>query len=269
MMQAKFKKSICLTVAALIGMIFLSPLAAIACDNSSDAAKKPATVKIATIKQEKVKNSFCAVFTDQQVKAKEKLADGAGKIEIKRAQNLIDLNKKRLDRDVKLAEKKMLLEEKIVKNFSKLEKRASTTVEKEALAAYKAAVTKAISDRREAIKTAIDAYRAGMDKAMADRKAAINQATKNYNDAVKAAYEKAKTDCASGQDEKTIKDTLKKALAVAHEKLVKERQGVEKLKIDIKPLLAARQTAIAKANTDFKAALEKAKTEFKTALGKK
>jgi hypothetical protein len=279
MTRKEFKKSIFLTAVAVIGLFVLSPLAAGACE-AGPVAEKSGEVKIAALgknaadknivnKGREVKNNFCAIFSSAQIKAKEKIADNAGKIEIKRSQNLINLTQKRLSRDTKLAENKMVLEEKVIGNFSKLEKRASTTAEKEAVAAYRAAVSKAISDRREAIKAATDAYRSGLDKAMAERKTAISKATADYNASVKAAYEKAKADCAAGLDEKTIKSNLKTALAAAHGKLVKDRQGIEKLKVDIKPLLEVRQKAMEKIKADFKAAMEKAKADFKAALVKK
>ncbi len=165
-----------------------------------------------------------------------------------------------------LKEKRDKWDEVRAQQFAKLEEKALTDVQKEAVAAFKKAVTEAIAARRAAIDAANKSFQDGVKKAVSDRKIAIDGIIAAFRLSVKNAYEKAKADCASGVDAQTVRTNLRAALKAAKDKYNTDRQNLEKLKDTKDQLIATHRAAVKKAIDDFKAAMEKARADLKAVL---
>jgi hypothetical protein len=85
-------------------------------------------------------------------------------------------------------------------------------------------------------------------------------------DAVKAAVEKAKTDCQNGVDPVSVRATLKDSIQAARTKFQTDKNSAPKVGGNIQTLIEARKQAFEKAMADFKAAMEKARTDLKKAF---
>jgi hypothetical protein len=150
--------------------------------------------------------------------------------------------------------------------FAKLEARATTDNQKQAVADFKVAVKSAIAARRAAVDTAIAAFREGVKSLIASRKEDVSSNFTAFSDEVKAAFDSAKSDCASGKDPATIRTNLRNAIQAAKAKFHSNKIETPKIGGNIQPLIDARRAAVQKAFSDFKSAMEKARTELKKAF---
>ncbi len=145
----------------------------------------------------------------------------------------------------------------------KLEARATTDAQKQAVIDFKTAIQAAIGVRKTAIDAAILAFRTGAQTLLLERKTSTESAVLAYKTAQKAAFDKAKSNCGSGTDPRTIQETLKADLKAAQDKFQTDRQAIEKIADKIKVLNETKKAAMEKAHQDFKAALEKTKVDLK------
>lgn len=150
--------------------------------------------------------------------------------------------------------------------YTKLDERAETDAQKQAVANFKAAMASAIEVRRAAVDKAITDFRAGLKSAIDSRKSSTDGIIAVFKSSVTAALDKAKADCTGGTDVKTVRQTLKADLKTAREKFVSDRKAIDKLKVSAEQLLVTRKTAFEKAMADFKVAAEKARADLKAAL---
>jgi hypothetical protein len=153
-------------------------------------------------------------------------------------------------------------------NFGRLEKIATSTDKRVAVDKFQGAINTAVDVRKAAFDAALSAYRKGMDDAQAKRQAAIEKLITDQKARIEAAVSKAKADCAAGIDPQTVRSTFEASLKAAKEAFMTERMKIEKLPMDLKPLIDTRKAAIDKAQADFKAALLKAKEDLKLRTGK-
>jgi hypothetical protein len=208
---------------------------------------------------------FCNLIGIWTDKVDQNIIGRQFKIQGRQTERSGKLNERRDNRDVKLEQYRQNWEEKWEKHFEKLEEKATTSVQMEALVEFKEAVKDAIASRQAAIDAAISEYRTDLDKMIADRKTATENAKIEYQNAYKTAIDKAKTDCAAGIDPAQVRETLRAALKAVKDKFEKDRQAIEKM--DVKPLVDARQQAFKEALEYFKKAMQEARDKLKTALG--
>lgn len=195
--------------------------------------------------------------TEERIKQKEE------RVEARINEGFANAEKNRKERSGKLTEFRMKADEWRKENYEKMEAKAETDEQKEAVKKFKETVEAAVESRRVAIDVAINAFRGGVDKAIADHKSAVQETKNAYRESVKTAYEKARNDCESGVDEKTVRANLHSSLQAARGKLKEDRAGVTKFRDAMKDLIAARKTAFEKSITDFKAAMKAAVEELK------
>lgn len=189
------------------------------------------------------------------------------KITQKRGEITSSIQQRWEERDVKLENVRDKWSKNRQEQFKKLEEKFQGDTQKQALIVFETAVSAAISARKTAIDAAIATYRQGVEQIKSDRQVKIDAAKTAYKNAVNAAYEKAKTDCANGVNTTTIRPNLKDAIAAAKTKYQSDYQAIEKISTTMDQFITVRNAAIKKAIQDFKAAMERARTDFKTAMG--
>lgn len=242
----------------MIALVFGCAMPAAA---SSEGARKDFKVRAPIAK------GICANVNKLSDEIGQKMINGQAKLERIKASSSIILADRQGKRDAQLAASRATWSAKRDIQFIKLERRASTTAEKAAVAAYKAAMTTAISAREAAVNKAIADYRTGLKEKMAVRQTALNAAITTYKNAADAAFAKAKLDCASSTDYKVVNNALKAALKAAQDKFKADREAIEKLGPDVKALTETKKTAIEKAVSNFKTAADNAKVALKAAFG--
>lgn len=181
-----------------------------------------------------------------------------------RIQNRIqEAEKNRGQRDENLIEFRENADEWREESYEKLEARAETDEQEAAVEEFKEAIEAAVDARRAAIDAAIDAFRGGVDGAWADHQSSIEGAANTCREAVKTAFEKAKSDCEDGIDAKTVRANLHASLQTARNQLKEDKTGVAKMRDLMDDLVEAKKTAFEKAVSDFKAAVQAAIAELK------
>lgn len=214
---------------------------------------------------QKIKN-FCSQLSTFTSRIDQKIIGFGDKLEAKHSEISNKIQERRDNREMKLDQVRDKWDANRAEHFAKLEEKAKTDEQKQAVVNFKKAVNDAIVARRVAIDLAINNFKTGVDQAIASRKAAINTISDNYENAVKTAVTKAITDCANGVTPSTVRQNLNNDLKAARDKFTSERKEIDKLKETKDQLIAEKKVAFEKAISDFKLALEKAKSDFKAAF---
>ena len=210
---------------------------------------------------------FCERLSDFSSRVDQRIISRDAKLGEKRDEIAGRIEERRSERDGRLEEKRGKWDENRAEHFAKLEEKAQTDEQKQAVLVFVKAIEEAIKARRLAIDKAIEDFRRAVEEAKAARKTAVDGAVSNYKNAVKTAFEKAKTDCGQeGVDTETIRENLRIDLKTARENFIKERQEIEKLKTQMEGLIIAKREAIKKAIDEFKTALDQAKEDLKAAF---
>lgn len=210
---------------------------------------------------------FCTIISGLYSKIDQRFSNAQSKLEAKREEISNRIEKRRERRDAKLEEKRARWDVNREEHFTKMEERAQTDEQKQAVVVFHRAVTEAIKARRAAIDGAIQNFRDGVDNVKLLRKSTIDEIVNNFREDVRAAFDKAESDCGSGVSPGTVRQNLHSDLKTAKEKFVNDRQSIEKLSTDMEPLIEAKREAIKKAIEDFKAVIEQARADFKAASG--
>lgn len=206
--------------------------------------------------------NFCQKISDLSGQAEEKFTKANGPED-----RLNQWQEKISEQDGKLTKLREQWDSNRDDQFKKLEENATTDEQKKAVADFEAAVKDAISIRRAAVDGALSVWRSGVKDLISARKQAITSDASAFGDAVKAAFDKAESDCQSGVSPTTIRMTLKSSIQAARVKYHEDRQGAPKVGgVNIQTLITARRNAVSKAMIDFKAAMEKARSELKKAF---
>ena len=212
--------------------------------------------------------TFCANFDTQTTKLQTKAAEKEIELGKTREERSGKLAKSRESRDNKLEEAREKGSTARTEQYAKLLGKATTDAQKQAVATYQATITAAIATRQAAVNAAIASFQSGVDGLLAKRKTDTDSALKKFKDAVYAAEAKAKADCAAGVDEKTIRQTLRTAVAAVRTQLQADRKVLTPMSTEIATLTKTRRAAVDKAFADFKATAETAKTTLKAAFPK-
>lgn len=215
--------------------------------------------------EQKIKN-FCNQLSNLTSRVDQRASGLGEKLQLKRNEIQNKIQERRENRDVKLEQVREKWDANREEHFTKLEEKAQTEEQKQAVIDFKKAVKDAITARRLAIDTAIDDFKAGTDQAIAERKSAIDKLSDEYESAVKEAITKATTDCASGASAATIRQNLANDLKAARDKFNSEKQALDKLQVEKDQLIAEKKAAFDKAISDFKVAMEKARNDFKNSF---
>ncbi len=154
---------------------------------------------------------------------------------------------------------------KRLKNWNKMEHKAKTDDQKSAVAIYKVAILKAVTDRRTAIDIAVKVYRDNLATAISAHNADIAGTFMTFKASVAASVAKAKADCTAKVPNQTVKDTFNKSIAGAR-KILQDSKKNDEGSSSLQALKQTRDNAIKLAETNFKTATEKARADLALAL---
>jgi hypothetical protein len=170
-------------------------------------------------------------------------------------------------RDADLTGLRSKWDENRAAQFAKLEEKASTDAQKQAVSEFETSVKAAISARRAAIDVAIATFREGVKNLISQRSEDVSSGFTAFSDAVKAAFDKAISDCkGTSPDAASIRTTLRSSIQEARTKFQQDRQNAPKVGGNIQSLIDARRAAVQKAMDNFKAAMETARANLKKAF---
>src|SRR3989344_1937129 len=133
------------------------------------------------------REAVCGKFADFSARVGQQMADRLAKLATARTARTENLEHRRDERDGRRTDNRLRWDENRSLHFAKLEERAATDAQKQAMAAFKAAVEAAIAARRTAVNAAIQTFRDGVSQAITDRKLAVDRAVADFQGAVNAA----------------------------------------------------------------------------------
>lgn len=212
------------------------------------------------------KTAFCSRIDQIIAPIEQRMADREAKLEAKRQEIDVNLAKRKADRMARLSDYRNTRDDNREAQYAKLEAKATTDAQKQAVASFKATVEAAVVTRKAAVDSAISALGQSVDQSIDARRAAVTTVTNEFKNAKSAAIEKAKADCAAGVAPQTIRETFRASMKVAQDKFKSDYQAIEKLKGSFESVRAIRKQAVEKAIADFKTTMEKARADLKAAF---
>lgn len=252
MMNVNSRKFITIPVAAAVALQMLVP--------SFLFAQSPTP---ATTPSEK---GFCNVVVQHGAQIDQRLTQRKDRVTQRRTERKDRIAERHTLRDQKRQDTRAKADARWLELSTKLQEKATTDEQKQAVVQFKLDVQSAVDTRRVAVDGAVSGFRASMDKAIADYKAVIDLAVADFKASVKAATDQAKADCAAGVASKTVRSTFQNSLKAAREEWKRDRESATKLRTSVEPVIAARKAAIQKAHQDFKTAMTAARAKLKQAF---
>jgi hypothetical protein len=210
--------------------------------------------------------NFCSRITEMSGKIDQQVTDRESKLTSARTDRDTRLKDREDSQAKKLIDLRTAEDQRKAERFAQLEAKATTDVQKQAVAAFEKAVSAAITERRTAVDAAQQAFWNGLHEAINARKTTMDATIKTLSDSIKAVVAKAKSDCTSGVAPATARATFVASLKTAREKFQADRKSKDKLSDTVHTLVDARKTATEKALADFKATMEKARAALKAAF---
>lgn len=172
--------------------------------------------------------------------------------------------------DSKVTEDRQKADTERQADFAKLQAKATTSSEQQAVQAYETAVNNAVSTRRAAYDSAREAFRNGVETIVSGRQSTIAGQLNSFETAVNTAFQNAQASCASNpSDGPAIRATLMAALKSARENYTSDRKGDATVGSQIQQLIATRDAAFKAANQTFQNSMTAAAQTLKAAFGGK
>lgn len=207
--------------------------------------------------------NFCA-NVDKMTQLETRMIDNEDKIEKKREEQKKKIDDRWIERNTKREDNRNKWDENRDEFFAKLEGKAATNAQKQALLAFKEATTAAIAARRAAVDSAIEAFRRGVEQTVASKKTSVDALISAFRVEIQAAITKAKADCAlTNPDSVAIRVAFQDRVKAAKEKFIADKKDIDKISNSLQSLIDAKKQTVEKANSDFKAVIEKARNDLK------
>lgn len=162
------------------------------------------------------------------------------------------------DRDTKRLKIQSEAENKQSVYFAKIETKANSDIEKEAVSLYETNIKNALALRKTKTENSIDVYRKSVDTMWDNIK--DEDSIKNFNTSLKSNFANTKSDCAEDKkDEDKIKQKFLTDLVEAKDKLKKEFNPNTFIKNQISTFQQTKNNSIEESEQEFKSTLEKEK----------
>lgn len=263
MTRIRCRAALAAVVAA--GLLFSGSAWAAVRGNRVSNSTKESNAGTATEIKEQVKEQFCDRVGDLDSGIVGNLEKRAREAESKMSRNQEQWQERVGQFDSDIEEFRTARDTNIEAHFSKLEERATTDDQKQAVSDFEAAMKAAIEARRDAIDAARNAFRDAVKSAIGERNQALEESIASFKNAVSAAVSKAKSDCSGGTSAQQARTALKASVKAAHDEFVADRK-VAKVGDEVSELAKARNEAITKAMSDFRQAVEDATGKLKEAF---
>jgi hypothetical protein len=212
------------------------------------------------------KTVFCSRIDQIIAPIERRMADRGVKINARWQEIDVNLAKRVANRDNLLLSNRNVRDENREAQYAKLEAKAITDAQKQAVANFKVAVEGAVNTRKSAIDSAILTLRQSVGQSVDVRRSAVTAAMNEFKSSKSGAIEKAKADCVAGVDPKTIRETFRASMKVAQDKFKSDYQAIDKLKGSFESVRNTKKQEVETAIAVFKATMEKAKADLKAAF---
>jgi len=213
-----------------------------------------------------VQNKFCENIDNRLSNSSRQLSERESELQTRTEKREAEMNARRGDKDTKVEDRRAEALTRQEKKFNSVLSKATTTEQKLVLQEFRAGVQAAVEVRQKAMDDARDEFRKGVDETVTDRQGQMDNALTVRQTAIDSASAKAKSDCASGVESQTVRNTFQASIKSAQETFKASISGLKDGKDDIKSLTETRQVAFEKAQTDFRNTLESLKKTLQEKL---
>lgn len=174
-----------------------------------------------------------------------------------------DLNKLEQSATQKLTTRRGDWDKLRADHYEKLDQRAKTEVQHEAVRMYKETIEDAVVKRRNMVDEAISTFRSALGGFVNDNQSQLDQLVQTYKNAVEAALQKAHNSCIDGSSPDNVKAELANDLKSAREQL---QSSTIKVHDEIEISRNSRQSSIQAAIDQFKQTAQVARQTLEQTL---
>jgi len=228
--------------------------------------RAPIERNIPTERRAPIDRGFCARMDEIVSRIDQQVTNRTTKLQTRRQEGINQLARRRNVRNERAVENRVKREGNRTEHYAKLEARAVTDAQREAVTTFRATVESAIIARKTAIDSATQSFRQSLNQVIIARQAAIDAAVNTFQSSRTTAINQARADCAAGIDARTVRETFHTNIRTAQAQFNNERQAIEERKDLIEPIQGTQRQAIEKAIADFRATMEKARTDLQAAF---
>jgi len=215
---------------------------------------------------ENKKGGSCNLISQMQSRIMEKMNKGKGNLNGKHEEVKNRLQERKQEREMKLEQKREKWDENREDHFTKLQERAGTDEQKQAVTKFVETITTAVSTRRDAFDQAIGDFQEGLDGIQGSRADILETAMESYEQGIGQAFEKAEQDCEDEVDIKTVRNNLRDDLKDIRDQYREDVQQFQGHGEDIQALVEIKKESMNDAKDEFKEILEEALGVLKTAF---
>lgn len=251
-MNNKFK-----IVATITVLSMFAPVLVLA---AADVAPKPVQIKAEAV-------NFCTNVNSYATRVTNQLANNEGNLKNRQEQNQNALKERETNRDRQLIQTRNYGDADRLEVYNRLEEKAVTEAQKQAVAQFKTAVEAAVAARRASVDAAIKTYWEGMNTAMDGRESAVSTAKENFINALNSAVGTAKEGCTAGTAPATVRQQFMASVQAAKTKFNTDRKAIDKYGPQVKALVQTRNQEVQKAMSEFKKVMEQQRLILKATLG--
>ena len=249
-------------IVSLVGLLFLPALALAAEVNGSMRANASSSASVG------VGINFCTNLPKLKTQIETRLTAAQSKLKASQDKRLANLQERQSKRAEQLKALRAAQDAARAAIYVKLTAKATTTAQSQAVVKFKADMEAAVIVRRSAVDAAIATYWTALNNDLKNRQAAVMTAEQNFISAMNTALSTASSECGSATAGATVRAHFGTSIEAAKSKFAQDRKAIDKFGPQVKISILARNQAIQKAVTDFKAAVEKARVELKVVFGK-
>ena len=206
---------------------------------------------------------FCVRISSIVSKIDQRIDHYTNKLTEKRTQNQNRVSERRQERSNRFEEKREKWDVNRAEHFEKLEERAQTNEQKQAIIEFKKIITQAISNRRAKIDIVIQNFRNGLSDLKTSRKTSIDNVILDYKNDIKTALNNAESACQTGTEPGIINKDLRDKLKQIKDDFVTARKNIERMKSDTQLLILNKKEAIKQAIDEFKITMNQAVEDLK------
>lgn len=150
--------------------------------------------------------------------------------------------------------------------YAKLNAKATTDAQKQAVATFKIAIDAAVQAREAAVDAARSTYRNAVDQLVNQHRTDGLQTLSAFQTSVKNAIDTAKTECASGANPATVRTELQNTLASSRSARQDGVKKIDKIGPQLEVLVRARNAAVQQAMETYRNAVKQATETLRAAF---
>ncbi len=173
----------------------------------------------------------------------------------------------RADFDAKLAQHRQQWTQNRQSLYARLNGRAKTDVEKQAVATFRSAIETAVTIREQSVDAARSAYRQAADQLISQHRTMVEQVLDEFQSSIRAAITQAQKDCSSGTAPVQVRAAFRQALEAARQARKSGVGEIDKTGPQMEQLAQVRNAAIQQAINAYRNSLHAAVSALRQAFG--